>query len=82
MFSSKESLRQMSLEDSDNFLLKLSEDRNFKSFKNIVLVYSYEDGYAPFKSSKIIVDSSNKSSSKMAKNIWENVRVSFYYNFI
>lgn len=75
MFSTKESLRQMSMRDEENYLKKLSEDNRFSFFKNIFLVYSLEDGYAPKNSSKIIMDSENSITGKMAVNFWKRVKV-------
>ncbi len=54
MFSSKESLRQMSLADKDKLLYTLSKDPNLGWFKNILLFASIEDGYAPYPSAKVL----------------------------
>jgi hypothetical protein len=77
MFSSKESLRQMSLQDKDKYLDKLSEDANIGFFDHIFLMYSYEDGYSPLYSSKIISTDSNPISNKMCSKFWKNIHVSF-----
>jgi hypothetical protein len=78
MLSSKESLRQMSLQDKDQFLNKLSEDPNLGSFDHIFLMYSYEDGYSPLYSSKIVKNGSNPTAISMCKKFWKNIHVSFY----
>lgn len=75
MFSSKESLRQMSLQDKDRYLDKLSGDSNMGYFDHIFLMYSYEDGYSPLYSSKIISTRSNSISNKMCSKFWRNINV-------
>ena len=76
MFSVKESMRQMSMQDPDKFLMKLSQYPSLGFFENLFLVYSYEDGYSPLPSSKIFDNGSNHLSSQMCKNFWANVKVS------
>jgi len=64
------------------FLYKLSEMKGLDWFKNVVLVSSYQDSYAPFDSARIQISSlakANKDSGtgniyiKMAQNILSNV---------
>ena len=63
-------------------MYKLSEMKGLESFKNIILVSSYQDSYAPFDSARIQIGSivkANKDSGsgniyiKMAQNILSNV---------
>lgn len=76
MFSSKESLRQMSLSDKEKLLSKLSEDSNLGWFNNILLFASFEDGYAPFPSAKVLLHPDNTQMTQMANNFWSEAKAS------
>jgi ribosomal protein L22 len=75
MLSNKKSLRQMSLKDNEQYLEHLSKDKHLKYFDKIFLVYTYEDGYSPVYSSKVISETSSRLVSKMSQNFWENTQV-------
>ncbi len=79
-------LQQLQMTDQKDleqcFLYKLSEMKGLDWFKNIILVSSYQDSYAPFDSARIQISSlakANKDSGngniyiKMAQNILSNV---------
>lgn len=71
-----QSLRQMSLDDEEEYLLHLSQYNGLIWFKNIVLVASYDDGYTPYESAKILRSYKPKSRAdcnKMATNIYEKM---------
>lgn len=75
MFSNKESMRQMSLQDGQKLLRKLSTDDSIGFFENIVLVYSYEDGYSPLYSSKVVGHSQDPVSLGMCSDFWSKTKV-------
>lgn len=66
----------MNLSDSDNLLENMSADKYFENFKKVFIVYNYDDGYAPFYSSKIVDTPDQVTTSKMSFNFWSNVKVS------
>lgn len=65
----------MGLKDRGDCLSRLSNDKTIGFFDNLFLVYSFEDGYSPMYSSKIVANGANKAQRKMCKNFWENVKV-------
>jgi hypothetical protein len=77
MMSGKESMRQMGLQDANNFIQNLSKHNSISFFENIFLVYSYEDGYSPLSSSKIVNHFPNTLSSQLCNNFWQNTKVIF-----
>jgi hypothetical protein len=79
MFSSKMSLRQMSISDKVKKMETMSNNENIKWFKNIFLLSSIEDGYAPLESAKIYLSDLNlsKRHNKMVFNFWNNTQVKF-----
>lgn len=77
MFAKKVSLRQMSLSDKERKIELMSEYDSLKWFKNIFLLSSIDDGYAPLKSAKIFLSEINLKSkhNRMVLNFWNNVQV-------
>jgi hypothetical protein len=77
MFSSKISLRQMSISDKSKKIEQMSSYKTIKWFKNIFLLSSMEDGYAPHESAKIYLSDLNlsKRHNKMVFNFWNNIQV-------
>lgn len=72
-FESQKSLKEMCLQDSECYLMKLSQQVGLGWFKNVVLVTSFNDGYVNYESAKIIYDNlsqPNKMCEEMAKNIY------------
>jgi Putative serine esterase (DUF676) len=79
-------LLQLSMTDAKNFeecaLYKLSQISGLQHFKNVVLVSSFQDQYAPFDSARIqmckraAADTTNKGNfySKMVQNIVGNLK--------
>ena len=67
----------MSLSDDERLIEKMSNYSNLKWFKNILILSSIDDGYAPLPSAKIFLkDLSLKTPhSKMVYNFWNNVEV-------
>jgi hypothetical protein len=81
LFSSKLSLRQMSLSDKNQKIEKMSKYETLKWFKNIFILSSIDDGYAPVPSAKIFLKDFNKKSlhSQMVFNFWNNVQVKLIF---
>jgi hypothetical protein len=75
-------MRQMGLQDANNFIQKLSQNPSMGFFENIFLVYSYEDGYSPLSSSKVVNHFPNTLSSKMCKDFWGNSKVNLVFVLI
>lgn len=75
MISAKESMRQMSLQDNHHFIRRLSADESIGFFENIFLFFSYEDGYSPLYSSKVVDHPQDPSSSRMCADFWSNTKV-------
>ena len=75
LFSSKESLRQMSLSDKHKLLEEMSSSQNLKWFKNILLFGCVEDGYAPYRSAKVLTHEKNEKMTKLAHNFWNSSMV-------
>jgi hypothetical protein len=83
------SLTQLSMSDNehleDSYLYKLSTLKGLSWFKNIALVSSYQDQYAPFDSARIQIckrameDPQGKVYVQMAKNILSNVTAKCIY---
>ena len=78
------SLIQLSMTDSsnpeDSFLYKLTQAKGLNWFKNVALVSSYQDQYAPFESARMEVCKEALADSvkanfyrKMASNIMDNL---------
>ena len=65
----------MGLKDSGRCLERLSEDPMIGEFRNVFLVYSYDDGYSPAYSSKVIVSGANALQRQMCRNFWSRVKV-------
>ena len=82
MMSAKESMRQMGLQDNPQFLKKLSQDKSISFFENIFIVYSYEDGYSPLPSSKIVEYGLEAGSAKMCGDFWDSTKVDFIHVLI
>lgn len=78
MFSDKESLRQMSLRDKDNVLTKLSKCKYVGYVENIILVSSFEDGYAPEYSANATAQGQNAQILSLSKQFWNRVKVYFF----
>lgn len=75
-FKKYQSLREMTLEDDEGYLVKLSKTEGLEWFKYIILVAAYNDGYVPVESSKILYSyQKNKNSifMEMARNIYESI---------
>ena len=79
LISKKESIRQMSHQDKEKYLESLSNNQNLKYFKNIYLVHSYEDGYSPLYSSKVIIEKQNSIYNNMCTNFWANAKVEILF---
>lgn len=75
MFSSKRSLREMGLSDNGKCLDQLTREKTMGFFRNLFLVYSFEDGYSPLYSSKIVVEGADETQRKMCEDFWKNVKV-------
>ena len=65
----------MSLKDDEKYLQQLSKDTHIRYFDNIFLVYTYEDGYSPLYSSKIISQNIVKLNNEMCESFWSNTQV-------
>ena len=78
IFTSKLSLRQMSISDKSKKIEHMSEYKTIKWFKNILLLSYIDDGYAPHDSAKIYLSDLNlsKRHNKMVFNFWNNIEVS------
>lgn len=84
-------LQQLRMTDKSNieecFLFKLSKDKGLEWFRNIILVSSYQDMYAPFDSARIQISNkkdlmANKTGSiyiQMAQNILNNLPLDVLY---
>ena len=73
------SLREMCIEDKNEYLVKLSEKEGFDFFENVILISAFNDGYVNFQSAKIIFDNpfrDKKLNAKMVKNIYEKLKCS------
>ena len=46
----------MCLEDSEGFLMKLSQNECIGYFKYIILISAYNDGFVNYESSKMVFD--------------------------
>jgi pimeloyl-ACP methyl ester carboxylesterase len=83
------SLTQLSMSDAermeDTYLYKLSQQKGLSWFKNVALVSSYQDQYAPFDSARIQIckkaleDPKAKVYVQMAKNILSKVTAKCIY---
>lgn len=76
-FKKYQSLREMSLEDDDGYLVKLSKREGLEWFKYVIFVAAYNDGYVPPASSKVLYSYRKNNNSifiEMAKNIYEAIQ--------
>lgn len=70
------SIRQMSLEDEELYLLKLSKAEGFGWFKNVILFSVQDDGYVPLESARVLSTWKHSNSSmtqEMAFNIYSKL---------
>lgn len=74
LLSAKESMRQMSLQDEPQFIRGLCDDASLGFFEHVVLVFSYEDGYSPLYSSKVVDHAHDAQSSRMCARFWANAK--------
>lgn len=76
-FKKNKSLREMTLEDDGGYLIELSRREGFEWFDSVVLIASYNDGYVPYESSKILFSfqkSDKRHFLEMAKNIYKRFK--------
>ena len=85
-----ESLKQLSMTDEsvpeDTFIFKLSKLEGLKWFKNVGLISSFEDQYAPYDSARIQIHDQaredgkqGKTYAKMARNILNDLPLQNLY---
>lgn len=75
---SNQSIRQMALDDEEQYLLGLSRADGLNWFLNIVLIGVQEDGYVPFESSQLLINWKNSNGNltqEMAGNIYSRLDV-------
>ncbi len=73
----KKSLREMCIEDEEKYVIGLSERKELSWFKNLILIYAYNDGFVNFESSKILFYSPYRKKEvnlEMANNMYNNIK--------
>ena len=76
-FKKNKSLREMTLEDDEGYLIKLSKREGLEWFETFILMGTYNDGYAPFESCKMLYSFQRSSKShfiEMAKNLYNRFK--------
>ena len=67
------------MQDSNQYMIKLSQKDGLGWFKNVILMYAFNDGYVNFESAKILFKNpytKKQRNIEMAKNIYESLNAS------
>ena len=82
MFLDSKSMMEMFQSNNTDFIEQLSQIKEFSSFKNVVLIFNYDDGFVQPSSSRIVMEESKKKSesySKSLRNFYGNCKAQQVY---